>query len=243
MFAKAFFPSDSTSSIVSSTNSDVPSNSISVSSNCFCCKMGVASRPMTAASDGGCGDLGAFMARLKDAHSRVKASIVFALLLRSRRSCCIDRCSFTLGELRTFFTLSLKRRVVKVSLKQDIAGEHAAIKHVFALPPNDCCKTRVNFESRYGTWCRARPLVRAAITFPRQLRLRLIVFASSKESPAEQVCETFSDPARSTKCSTPWRSQSVNLSKAVTLNIRMKCEREDTAFMRVAATRRPAWAA
>lgn len=68
------------------------------------------------------------------------------------------------------------------------AGEQVQIKHVLLFPPNDSDKILVNLDSLYGT-CVNFLSVNAVITFPRVVKLRFIVLASSKVYPvALNIC-------------------------------------------------------
>ena len=72
------------------------------------------------------------------------------------------------------------------------------MRHVFALPPKDSWRTRVNLESLYGM-CWDLPSVRLFMTRPNVVSDLLIVFASSNVRPVAPVFEIFSEPAKSTR--------------------------------------------
>ena len=63
-----------------------------------------------------------------------------------------------------FFALSAYFSVLYESSYETVAGEMAAIITVLQFPPNESCKRRVSFESRYGTCL--RPSANAFIQFP-----------------------------------------------------------------------------
>ena len=74
------------------------------------------------------------------------------------------------------------------------------MRAVLELPPRDCWRMRVSFDSRYGTWVDFLS-VSEVITLPKVVRDKLIIFASSRVCPTAWVFSIFSEPARSTKYS------------------------------------------
>ena len=88
----------------------------------------------------------------------------------------------------TCFAQSANFKVLIVSSAQSYIGEIVAIKQVLVFPPRESYKSRVNFESQYGTKCSFCPmfilqchlfyLANPEITFPKVVKERLIVQSS-----------------------------------------------------------------
>lgn len=90
--------------------------------------------------------------------------------------------------------------VLIVSTKSRSHGDTQAIMIVREFPPRESCKSRVNFESRYGIWSAFLDRSpRAEITFPRASSPQLMEIPSLALSPTAPVRLRRSDPARSTK--------------------------------------------
>eukprot|EP00966_Prymnesium_polylepis_P105610 2446065-Prymnesium_polylepis.1 len=114
---------------------------------------------------------------------------------------------------------------------------------VTELPPSDSCSTRVSFELRYGMKtflpffdCSASALM----TLP-SAESDLLIFAPSLSlSPVAPVFETRSEPARSTRLIVARTSffWPPITSICCILMMKIECEREEVAFMFVAATAR-----
>ena len=78
--------------------------------------------------------------------------------------------------------------------------------------------------------------VSALITFPKADRDLLIIFASSRVYPVASVFAIFSDPAKSQQYSLPILDVSVSVFFCNIVTWNMECEREEVAFILVAAT-------
>jgi hypothetical protein len=106
------------------------------------------------------------------------------------------------------------------------------MRQVLELPPKDSSKTLVSLLSRYGI-CDDLPSVKVLITSPRDVKLLLMFFASSKVYPLALVFPTFSEPAKSTKNSLPVFVEKSELFLYVIVIINMEWLREDCLFMSV----------
>ena len=125
------------------------------------------------------------------------------------------------------------------------AGEIAASITVTELPPSDSCSTRVSFELRYGMKtflfffaCSARAL----ITLPSAESDLLMLAPSLSLSPVAPVFATRSEPARSTRLMVARTSfcWPAITSFCCSRMMKIECERDDVAFICVAATARAA---
>jgi hypothetical protein len=70
---------------------------------------------------------------------------------------------------------------------------------VLQFPPKLSDSRRVNTEFLYGMWSWFLLYVRAAITMPRQLKLKLIFLHYVSLLPYAPVTLTLSEPAKSTR--------------------------------------------
>lgn len=132
----------------------------------------------------------------------------------------------------TLTQVCAKVRVESVSWLFDWPGATVAIRDVLQLFVRLSASNFVSAQSLNGiNWLY---LESALMHFPRQLRLWFIFFASSRRMPLEQVRAALSDPARSTSVRIDW---SCDYSSWV-LSVRITCERDDCAFICVAATAR-----
>lgn len=116
--------------------------------------------------------------------------------------------SFRLSKLRTIwfltsFALQAKCSVDSVSENESCDGEMHAIKLVLLFPPRLSFSSRVSFESRYDTCLRRGTSVRLPITFDSADRDWLMCLHSSRRGPFAFDTRSRSDPARSTRSSTP----------------------------------------
>ena len=73
--------------------------------------------------------------------------------------------------------------------------------HLLLFPPREFCSRKVNLEFLQGMCCSL--LAKAMITFPRLLKLLLILFVSRNRSPVEPELLKRSDPARSIRFRVP----------------------------------------
>lgn len=64
---------------------------------------------------------------------------------------------------------------------------------VLEFPPSESCKSRVNFELRYGT-CAAFESIKALITLPSEERDKLIRDASLRRCPFDSAFDCRSLP-------------------------------------------------
>ena len=88
------------------------------------------------------------------------------------------------------FALYPNLKVPNVSLSLYEHIEHAIISVVLEFPPSDSYRIRVSFESLYGM-CSFLSEVSAFITIPSDVRLLLILFASSSCWPETFVFEIY----------------------------------------------------
>ena len=81
------------------------------------------------------------------------------------------------------------------------AGDKAAIMHVLVFPPRAFCNRNVSLDSLNGgaTFFPSAFLARAEMTFPKIMRLLLILDPSFSLSPVAPVLSALSEPARSIK--------------------------------------------
>ena len=129
--------------------------------------------------------------------------------------------------------------VWSVSSAECAAGDTVAMMHVLLLPPSASRRSRVSFESRYGTW--PPPATKAAMTRPNVRSDLLISPASLARLSTAPDREMFSDPARSTRLSLPHRmtsSPSGVDSLVCTVTLKTECDLLDCLFISVSAVRR-----
>ena len=111
--------------------------------------------------------------------------------------------SLILASFLIFLALVANFKVDWVSPKASAEGEIMAIIVVLQFPPRESSRILVSLESLYGICDLAFLSVSAAITFPRALKLWLMLLLSSSRCPVAYVTLTLSLPARSTRLSFP----------------------------------------
>ena len=141
------------------------------------------------------------------------------------------------------FALSAYSSVLPVSSAHRALGLTVATTHVFERPPRASRRSRVSFESLYGTCAEWTPsLTRAAMTRPR-VSSDLLISPASRDRISDLFAPerpTFSDPARSTRFSFPTTARSSPSSLVVlarTVSVKTECERLECALQRVSAVR------
>ena len=161
--------------------------------------------------------------------------------------CCISFWSFTtrassaaltwlaLTLVMIFLARSANFSVEMVSSEWSISGLTAAIKVVRVFPPRLSWRRRVIFESLYDMCALFLPYASAWMTLPRQLRLRLIVFSSSKcYYPMMSSLWIFSLPAKSQRLSLPLSSIPLAFGRFASIKSwKIVCEREEWMLLRV----------
>lgn len=116
---------------------------------------------------------------------------------------------------------------------------------VLELPPRLSWRRKERRLSRYGT-CRCLPLetsTRAMMTCPSADRDLLMLHASLSSPPVAPVDLCRSLPARSTRLSRDVRRPCEGPPRCSTVHMKTAWERDDSAFIRVLATRRTPLAA
>lgn len=106
---------------------------------------------------------------------------------------------------------------------------------VLLLPPKESCKSLVKEESLYGTYV-AFGSVNAAMTWHKVVRDKLILIASSNQTPEASVFDYLSDPARSTRFNFAdqiWSFPSGPFSEISRLMVNTEWDQDDHAFMAV----------
>jgi len=169
------------------------------------------------------------------------ASFFFSSSISAFRREICEASSFFVAETLMAFARLAYRRVESVSSQLQAAGESAASMVHSELPPRDSCSTLVSFEFRKGTkiFLPFAFSTRALMTFPRALRLLLMLAPSLSVCPLAPVPFCLSDPARSTRFSLA--NTFLDLSSSsfwCTLMVKIECDLELTEFIRVELTAR-----
>ena len=122
--------------------------------------------------------------------------------------CSFVRSSHTAIPLLRYMTGTLESKLVVCGETLQNGSESHLLErsqkltpHLLLFPPREFCSRKVNLEFLQGMCCSL--LAKAMITFPRLLKLLLILFVSRNRSPVEPELLKRSDPARSIRFRVP----------------------------------------
>mmetsp|Transcript_17075 Transcript_17075/g.59890 ORF Transcript_17075/g.59890 Transcript_17075/m.59890 type:complete len:230 (-) Transcript_17075:981-1670(-) len=141
---------------------------------------------------------------------------------------------FTRACVMTCFAESANLMVDTDSSALEATGDSVAMTRVLALPPRLSLISCVSLLLRYGM--NFSPVESAEMTSPSADRDLLMACASFSRSALAPVLPTRSLPARSTRLSLPVVIFLVCLLYTSMSTEKMRCEREDSAFILVAPT-------